>query len=128
MGWNPSSLQVNDRVGALLTRAGQFVVVVNGKVVVCVTDDFPLADVEGFYAVVDLLGRVSQVTMVKATPPAEATFGAIFSGFDQTLLGKTVTLKKGLCSSSDAVGNLLGGVAFGDGPLPCRGTQEEGPT
>lgn len=29
-----------------------------------VTDDFPLADVEAFYPVVDLLGRVCQVQLI----------------------------------------------------------------
>lgn len=33
------------------------------EVVVRVTDDFPLADVEAFYPVVDLLGRVCQVSL-----------------------------------------------------------------
>lgn len=32
--------------------------------VVRVTDDFPLADVEAFYPVVDLLGRVCQVQLI----------------------------------------------------------------
>eukprot|EP00435_Cladocopium_sp_Y103_P040210 s880_g10.t3 len=128
VGWKPSSLEVNDRVGALLSRAGQFIVVVNGKVVVRVTDDFPLADVEAFYPVVDLLGRVCQVTMVRdAVPPAASVDGSIFTGFDPKLLGKAVSLSNSRlsCSSRDPVGKELGGVVFGDGPLPCTGPDGE---
>lgn len=128
VGWKPSSLEVNDRVGALLSRAGQFIVVVNGKVVVRVTDDFPLADVEAFYPVVDLLGRVCQVTMVRdAVPPAASVDGTIFTGFDPKLLGKAVSLSNSRlsCSSRDPVGKELGGVVFGDGPLPCTGPDGE---
>ena len=35
----------------------------DAEVVVRVTDDFPLADVEAFYPVVDILGRVCQVSL-----------------------------------------------------------------
>ncbi|CAK9034337.1 unnamed protein product [Durusdinium trenchii] len=126
--WNPSSLQVNDRVGALLTRAGQFMILVNGKVVVRVSDDFPLADVEAFYPVVDLLGRVCQVTMtLDVVPPPDVTVGATFTGFDPKLVGKTAHLDgtRLLCASNDAGGDALGGVVFGDGPLPCTGPDGE---
>ncbi|CAJ1371026.1 unnamed protein product [Effrenium voratum] len=126
--WDPASLQVHDRVGALLSRAGQFIILVNGKVVARVSDDFPLADVEAFYAVVDLLGRVCQVTMVRdAQPPAVATEGAVFSGFDPKLVGQAVGLDgpRLLATSRDPVGNALGGVLFGDGPLPCTGPDGE---
>eukprot|EP00913_Durusdinium_trenchii_P017035 g16020.t1 len=123
--WNPSSLQVNDRVGALLTRAGQFMILVNGKVVVRVSDDFPLADVEAFYPVVDLLGRVFQVTMtLDVVPPPDVTVGATFTGFDPKLTAHLDGTRL-LCASNDAGGDALGGVVFGDGPLPCTGPDGE---
>jgi len=126
--WNPSQLNVGDVVGLLISRTGEFVVVVNGREVARVPDKLPVADSEPTFAVVDLLGRVSGVTMLPfKDPPQAAQVGAVFRGFDPQLLSPNVILTKDRlqAKSTDVKGDELGGVVFGDGPLPCVGEDGE---
>jgi len=128
LGWKPSALNVGDVVGILISRTGDFVVVVNGKEVVRVPDKLPIADAEPAFAVVDLLGRVSGVTMLPFNElPKAAQAGATFTGFNPQILSATVTVSSnGLqAKSSDATGEELGGIVFGNGPLPCVGSDGE---
>ncbi|CAE7428952.1 neurl4 [Symbiodinium sp. CCMP2592] len=66
--WSPKALKVGDRLGVIVTMAGELQVSVNGDIVVQAT--FALPTERPLYAVVDLIGATRSVTLIPdAQPP-----------------------------------------------------------
>ena len=76
LDWNPKDLQVNDRVGFLVTPQGEGQIFCNGQLKVSSVSGLPTA--VPLFAVVDLLGSAAAVCLVPdAQPPTAGTFATL---------------------------------------------------
>ena len=72
--WNPSSLLIGDHAGLLVTPQGDMCIFINGSKVVHLRES-AVPTGANLYAVVDLLGSTSAVSLVpNAVPPALVQF------------------------------------------------------
>jgi hypothetical protein len=112
--WNPGTLRQGDHVGVLVTQS-EFLIFRNGTTVVKMGDKLPGSDAP-LFAVVDLMGRVSGVSMVPDAAPPKAM---VLSRFNPQFVSDQVRLSPDGRSvkHTDLVQDQGFGVVFGDNPL-----------